>query len=159
MENKVVLTAEFARWLADVVDETALAAIVSRIDRIPFGLFGDDAWVFDRVSELRIHYGPGYRVYYMIRERTIVFMLASATKRTHMKDLRRAMDIERSLLGKKPMTVETIAFEPERYLQTPKAQVHFLTDVVETGNALYIAHALGVVARALACRNSPAIPA
>ena len=46
------------------------------------------------------------------------------------------------------MTVETVAFEPERYLQTQEAQEHFLTEAIESGNARYITHALGVVARA-----------
>jgi len=97
MDYEVRLTAEFADWLDALDDEIAKAAVAERLIRVRRGLFGDHASVGDRVSELRIHYGPGYRAYYTIRERVVVFMLVGGSKRTQKRDIRRAREIAAEL--------------------------------------------------------------
>lgn len=97
MEYDVRLTVEFATWLDGVTDEIAAAAVAERLLRVARGLFGDHAPVGDRVSELRIHHGPGYRVYFTVRGRTVVFMLAGGMKRTQARDIERAKALERGL--------------------------------------------------------------
>lgn len=97
MEFDVRLTAEFAEWLDGIADKVAAAAVADRLLRVRRGLFGDHASVGDRVSELRIHYGSGFRAYYTVRGRTIVFMLAGGTKGSQARDIARAKAIETEL--------------------------------------------------------------
>ena len=97
MEFDVRLTIEFSRWLDGLADEIAAAAIAERLLRVRRGLFGDHASVGDRVSELRIHHGPGYRVYYTVRDRVVVFILAGGLKRTQQRDIDRAKTLEQAL--------------------------------------------------------------
>jgi putative addiction module killer protein len=97
MEFDVRLTIEFSRWLDGLTDKIAAAAVAERLLRVRRGLFGDHASVGDRVSELRIHHGPGYRVYYTVRDRVVVFMLAGGLKRTQERDIDRAKTLEQAL--------------------------------------------------------------
>jgi putative addiction module killer protein len=97
MEFDVRLTIEFSRWLDVLTDKIAAAAVAERLLRVRRGLFGDHASVGDRVSELRIHHGPGYRVYYTVRDRVVVFMLAGGLKRTQERDIDRAKTLEQAL--------------------------------------------------------------
>ncbi|KPF78570.1 hypothetical protein IP88_03235 [alpha proteobacterium AAP81b] len=97
MEYEVRLTAEFAEWLDGLADKVAAAAVAERLVRVRRGLFGDHASVGDRVGELRIHYGSGFRAYYTVRGRTIVFMLVGGSKGSQARDIKRAKAIEREL--------------------------------------------------------------
>ena len=97
MDYDVRLTVEFADWLDDLADDISAAAVAERLLRVRRGLFGDHASVGDRVSELRIHYGPGLRAYYTIRDRVVIFMLVGGTKRTQRRDIQRAKAIESEL--------------------------------------------------------------
>jgi putative addiction module killer protein len=97
MQYDVRLTIEFAAWLDTLTDQIAAAAVAERLLRIRRGLFGDHVSVGDRVSELRIHHGAGYRAYFTVRDRTIIFMLAGGTKRTQKRDIERAKNIEQQL--------------------------------------------------------------
>ena len=90
LKFEVRLTGAFSDWLDSLADEIAIEAIVRRIARVQLGNFGDHKPVGDGVSELRIQHGPGYRVYYTIRGRVIVFMLGGGTKRTQARDIERA---------------------------------------------------------------------
>lgn len=63
-----------------------------RVDRMELGLFGDSEPVGDGVSELRIHYGPGYRVYYAKEGKTIYLLLCGGDKSTQSKDIKRARE-------------------------------------------------------------------
>lgn len=87
---EILLSATFRDWLDGLVDDVAAAAVAERLLRIRRGLFGDRVSVGDTVSELRIHYGPGYRVYFTLRGRHVVILLVGGTKRTQAKDIRRA---------------------------------------------------------------------
>ncbi len=90
MKFEVRFTAEFSDWLEGLKDRIAQDGISARLARIEIGGFGDHASVGDGVSELRLHYGPGYRAYYTVRGRVVVLMLIGGTKRTQGRDIERA---------------------------------------------------------------------
>jgi putative addiction module killer protein len=94
---EVRLTREFSDWLDSLADDVAAAAVAERLLRVRRGLFGDHASVGDRVSELRVHHGAGLRVYFTIRRRAVVIVLAGGDKRTQVRDIRRAKLLERQL--------------------------------------------------------------
>ena len=83
-------THEFSKWLADLRDTRARLYITRRIDRLAEGNFGDSKTVGDAVSELRINYGPGYRVYFARRGGALVILLCGGDKATQPRDIMRA---------------------------------------------------------------------
>ena len=97
MEYEVRTTRQFDDWLDDLSDEKASAIIVERLVRIQSGLFGDFEPVGDGISELRIHYGSGYRIYYTIRGKVVVIVLLGGTKGTQKKDIKKAKKIAADL--------------------------------------------------------------
>ena len=82
----------FDEWLSALADRRAQAKIATRIDRLAAGNFGDSKTVSQGVSELRIDWGPGYRVYYAKVGRSCVLLLCGGDKRTQSADIRRAME-------------------------------------------------------------------
>ena len=80
-------TETFRKWRSRLKDERARALIASRLDRLAFGHAGDAEPVGQGISELRIHYGPGYRIYFHRRGNTIVVLLCGGTKRGQSKDI------------------------------------------------------------------------
>ena len=78
-------------WLADLNDAHARARIVARIDRLSLGNFGDCKTLREGVSELRIDWGPGYRMYYAMLDRTCVLLLCGGDKRKQSSDIVRAI--------------------------------------------------------------------
>ena len=86
-------TREFARWFAGLRDRRASAYVVNRIDRLALGLAGDAKAVGGGVSELRIHYGPGYRLYFTRRGDRIVLLLCGGDKSSQRADIARAQEI------------------------------------------------------------------
>jgi putative addiction module killer protein len=78
-------TEAFRKWRMRLKDERARAVIASRLDRLAFGHAGDA--VGQGVSELRIHYGPGYRIYFQRRGNTIIVLLCGGTKNGQAKDI------------------------------------------------------------------------
>lgn len=80
----------FTAWEAALADERVRAAVSARITRLSFGLFGDVATVGGGVSELRIHFGAGYRVYFCRRDRDIILLLCGGDKRSQRNDIRAA---------------------------------------------------------------------
>jgi putative addiction module killer protein len=80
----------FAKWLDDLHDIRARARILVRIERLAAGNPGDVKPVGEGVSELRIDYGPGYRVYYKQQGEKVVILLAGGDKRTLAKDIKTA---------------------------------------------------------------------
>ena len=80
----------FTGWLRKLRDELARAHIQIRIRRLSLGNFGDIKPVGEGVSELRIDYGPGYRVYLQQRGNQLVLLLAGGTKKTQQSDIARA---------------------------------------------------------------------
>jgi len=90
-------TETFAKWLDDLADIRARARILVRIERLAAGNPGDVKPVGEGVSELRIDYGPGYRVYYKKHGRSVVILLAGGDKRTQSKNIKTALGLARNL--------------------------------------------------------------
>lgn len=90
-------TSVFAKWLGGLRDRQARARIQVRLDRLALGLAGDVKPVGSGVSELRIDYGPGYRVYFKRQGDDVVILLAGGDKRTQDRDIQRALALARSL--------------------------------------------------------------
>jgi putative addiction module killer protein len=97
MTYRVERTEEFDIWLNGLRDEMARVKIAQRIRRIETGLLGDWKTVHDGVSELRIDYGPGYRLYYTMRERVIVILLCGSTKRDQDRAVRLAKTLAKEI--------------------------------------------------------------
>lgn len=87
----------FAKWFNRLRDRKAKARVQARIDRIEIGNFGDIAPVGEGVSELRIHYGPGYRVYFVQRGSVVVILLSGSDKSSQNADIKRAKEIAKQL--------------------------------------------------------------
>ncbi len=90
-------TEVFARWVDGLRDIRARARVLARIERLAAGNSGDVAPVGEGVSELRIDYGPGYRVYFKKRGRRLIILLAGGDKSTQSKDIRAALQLARGL--------------------------------------------------------------
>ena len=83
-------TETFRKWRLKLKDERVRALIASRLDRLSFGHAGDAEPVGEGVSELRIHYGPGFRIYYQTRGNTIIVLLCAGDKSSQAKDIKTA---------------------------------------------------------------------
>jgi putative addiction module killer protein len=94
---EILTTDEFDRWLSDLADERARTKIASRVARLCFGNAGDVKPVGEGVSEMRIHHGPGYRVYYKQTGRTIILILCGGDKSSQDRDIKRAKEIAAEL--------------------------------------------------------------
>jgi putative addiction module killer protein len=85
----------FAKWLDGLSDIQARARILVRIDRLALGNPGDTRAVAEDVQELRIHYGPGYRVYFVKRGKRLIILLAGGDKSSQARDIKRAVQLAR----------------------------------------------------------------
>ena len=90
-------TEVFAKWLDGLHDIRARARILVRIERLAAGNPGDVKSAGEGVSELRIDYGPGYRVYYKKQGQKVVILLAGGDKSTQAKDIKTALRLARNL--------------------------------------------------------------
>lgn len=90
-------TETFDRWFRKLRDRRARARIQIRIDRLVLGLPGDVRPVGEGVSELRVDYGPGYRVYFAQRGETLIVLLAGGDKGSQDRDISTALVLVRSL--------------------------------------------------------------
>ena len=87
----------YSRWFTALRDRKARARIQTRLDRLQLGLLGDVKPVGEGVLELRIDYGPGYRVYFVHRGQELVILLAGGDKSTQEKDIKIALDLARNI--------------------------------------------------------------
>jgi len=87
----------FTKWLINLKDRKAKARIQARIDRVEMGNFGDVSPVGEGVSELRIFYGPGYRVYFVKRNSVVVILLSGGDKSSQKSDIAKAKEISKQL--------------------------------------------------------------
>jgi putative addiction module killer protein len=95
--REVQKTEEFDEWLTNLADQKAKAKIASRIERLGFGNPGDVKPVGEGVSEMRVPYGPGYRIYFKQSGKTVVLLLCGGDKSTQGKDIKRAKEIAAEL--------------------------------------------------------------
>jgi putative addiction module killer protein len=80
---------EFSEWLNTLPDASVRGVVVARIKRLERGLMGDVEPVGDGVSELRIHFGAGWRIYFVQRGVQLIVLLAGGSKRTQKDDIKR----------------------------------------------------------------------
>ena len=90
-------TEAFSRWLDGLADVRARARVQVRIERLAGGNPGDVKPVGEGVSELRIDYGPGYRVYFAKHRDELIVLLAGGSKRSQSADIRTALRLARNL--------------------------------------------------------------
>lgn len=90
-------TEAFATWFDALHDAAAKARIQVRIDRLAFGNPGDHRALKAGVAEMRIDYGPGYRVYYTRRANTLIVLLCGGDKRTQVRDIKAAIAAVKAL--------------------------------------------------------------
>lgn len=94
---EICKTETFAKWLDGLQDIRARARILARIERLAVGNPGDVKPVGEGISEMRIDYGPGYRVYFKKIGRQVVILLAGGDKSTQSKDIKTALLLSRNL--------------------------------------------------------------
>jgi putative addiction module killer protein len=87
----------YSHWFARLKDPTARARILVRVRRLSLGNPGDVRPVGEGVSEMRVDYGPGYRVYFVTRRKQLIVLLAGGDKRTQHQDIQRALELARGL--------------------------------------------------------------
>ncbi|MDI6027739.1 type II toxin-antitoxin system RelE/ParE family toxin [Corticibacterium sp. UT-5YL-CI-8] len=93
---KVRKTAVFSDWVKNLRDIRARVRIQVRVDRLAVGNFGD-AKFFDGIGELRVDYGPGYRIYFVRRGSTVVILICGGDKSTQKSDIRRAIEMAKEI--------------------------------------------------------------
>jgi putative addiction module killer protein len=94
---EICKTETFATWIDTLQDIHARARILARIERLASGNPGDVKPVGEGVSEMRIDYGPGYRVYFKKIEKQVVILLAGGDKSSQSKDIKTALLLSRNL--------------------------------------------------------------
>ncbi|HTE40896.1 MAG TPA: type II toxin-antitoxin system RelE/ParE family toxin [Steroidobacteraceae bacterium] len=87
----------YARWFGRLKDPVARTRILIRVRRLSLGNPGDVRPVGEGVAEMRIDYGPGYRIYFVRRGKQLIVLLAGGDKRTQSEDIRKALESARGL--------------------------------------------------------------
>jgi putative addiction module killer protein len=90
-------TETFLKWRMALRDERAKGLIASRLDRLAYGHAGDAAPVGEGISELRIHYGPGYRIYFRKQGAVVILLLCGGDKSSQAKDIKLAKRLSKEL--------------------------------------------------------------
>ena len=90
-------TAEFSGWLRRLRDDKAKARIAARVERIKLGNLGDYKGLGHGLLEIRVDYGPGYRVYFVRQGAAVVLLLCGGDKRTQQRDVTRAYELAEEL--------------------------------------------------------------
>lgn len=99
---EIIQSDVFADWLVKLKDRRARARVYARLDRMAEGNFGDVEPIGEGLSEARIHYGPGYRLYFMQRGQALVVLLCGGDKATQPRDIQRAKVIADVWKGEYP---------------------------------------------------------
>ena len=90
---EIIRSDEFLMWVENLNDKRAIARISARIDRASAGNLGDHKYLREGVSEMRIDFGPGYRIYFTRIGKTIVVMLGGGDKKKQDDDINRAVEL------------------------------------------------------------------
>ncbi len=149
----VLQTEEFVAWLDGLKDKRGQVRIAARLRQAEAGNLGDWQPVGGDVSEMRVDFGPGYRLYFTRRGRILVVLLNGGNKSTQKRDIRRAHKLASEIgdpmtKAKSKATPKLVAFDAARYLDNDKAIAEYMTAVLETGDADLLLLALADVARA-----------
>ena len=94
---KILQTSDFRDWLKKLRDRQARFRIGERIDRLVAGNFGDTKSVGDGVQELRMRFGPGYRIYYVLRGDVLIILLSGGDKDSQVRDIAKAKRMAKEL--------------------------------------------------------------
>jgi putative addiction module killer protein len=97
--NTLIQSSVFSDWLRSLSDDVAKAHILRRIASAELGNFGDCEPVGEGVSEMRVHFGPGYRVYFIRRGGAIYVLLCGGSKASQKRDIKRAKVMAQQLKG------------------------------------------------------------
>ena len=95
--NTLIRSSDFDRWLALLKNDKGKARILARLASATLGNFGDCEPVGEGVSEMRVHHGPGYRLYFVRDGTTSYVLLAGGDKSTQRRDITRALRLAREL--------------------------------------------------------------
>jgi putative addiction module killer protein len=88
---------QFSDWLKSLKDGTTRLRLVKRLRKVSLGNLGDVSSIGDGVYEMREHFGPGWRMYFVLRGQTIVIMLGGGEKSTQPSDIHKAIEFAKSL--------------------------------------------------------------
>ena len=141
----------FDRWFERLRDRRAAARIQARIDRAESGNLGDSRPVGEGVSEMRVDYGPGYRVYYVQRGPEVVILLVGGGKATQARDIELAKRLARQVSGVHMAgKVKLRKWDSARHLKTEADIARYWEACLEEGrdDPAFITTALGNIARA-----------
>ena len=97
MIYEIETTSVFDKWLKKLRDRKAVLAVTARLDRAKLGNFGDVKSVGGEINEMRIFVGPGYRLYYVIRDGRIILLLCGGNKSTQERDIKKAKEMVKQL--------------------------------------------------------------
>lgn len=97
MRYEIEKTVVFDNWLKNLKDRQAVLTISMRLTRVALGNFGDTKLVGSGVYELRLFTGPGYRIYYTIRNGTVVLLLVGGNKSSQERDVSKAKELAKAL--------------------------------------------------------------
>ena len=90
---EIIESVTFKEWLSNLRDRRAMARINARLRRVSLGNLGDAPSVGNGIYELRIHYGPGYRVYFLREGETVIILLCDGDKDSQRRDIERAKQL------------------------------------------------------------------
>jgi len=145
-------THAFSVWLEGIEDGMTRRRLARRLEKAQSGNFGDVALVGEGVSEMREHFGSGWRRYYIQQGSVVIVMLGCGTKRTQKADItaakKLAKSIEGSIMARKIKNSELKTFDMAEHLDTDKAIAEYIAIVLEENDPAALADALGTVARA-----------
>lgn len=145
--NTLIRSAALDAWLKALRDLKGRARIVSRLEAMERGNFGDCESVGEGVSEMRIHCGPGYRVYFTRRGRTIYVLLTGGDKSTQQRDIKAALEIARAG-GLNMAKAKFAPFDAADYLDDAEVIAEYLTAALEDPDPEVFLRAVANVARA-----------
>ncbi len=141
---------EFQEWLYSLRSKPVHGRVLTRLDNARMGNFGDCENVGNGVSEMRIHYGPGYRVYFKRIGEVVYLLLIGGDKSTQKRDIERAKEIAEEFEKKECPMTQFKDFDIAEHLTTPEDMAEYLEASFEedSGDGLLIRSALNNIARA-----------
>lgn len=144
---RIETTALFDLWLARLRDVTGKAAVIRRLHQAAAGHFGDCKAVGEGVREMRIHTGPGYRLYFIQRGDVLIVFLAGGDKSTQQRDIARALNLAAHPPPERT-AMKTTPFDAARFLDSEEVIAEYLAQVLAENDDALLLTALNDIARA-----------